>query len=236
MSRSRLIRGEATYAYPLPKARRGRIHLKDRTRAGARRQNESASPSYVEVSATPSATLSVKQSGDTVARANWGAIVSKGSAAGPRARIELIDPGKNWVNVSVVDDDTDQPVPCRIHFRSLDGVPYQPHGFPQSRQLQSRHVAQGRWRRPAPGADHLCLHRRHVPGMASARRGDRRRGAGVRVRAASREGPDPARSAATEPAPETLDEHERSSGGSAETRTSTSSRRRALTASRRPRT
>ena len=71
----------------------------------------------------------MKQGGETVARANWGTIVSKGSAAGPRTRIELIDQGKNWVNVTVVDDDTGQPVPCRIHFRSLDGVPYQPHGF-----------------------------------------------------------------------------------------------------------
>ena len=102
---------------------------KARTRAGVNGSNETASPSYVEVSATPSATLSVKQAGETVARANWGTIVSKGSAAGPRTRIELIDQGKNWVNVSVVDEDTGQPVPCRIHFRSLDGVPYQPHGF-----------------------------------------------------------------------------------------------------------
>jgi hypothetical protein len=32
------------------------------------------------------------------------------------------------VRTRVVDDATGQPVPCRIHFRSPDGIPYQPHG------------------------------------------------------------------------------------------------------------
>ena len=121
-------RGETTYAYPLPKGTADEF-IAGPNKGWGERYNETASPSYVEVSATPSATLSVKQAGETVARANWGTIVSNGSAAGPRTRIELIDQGKNWVNVSVVDEDTGQPVPCRIHFRSLDGVPYQPHGF-----------------------------------------------------------------------------------------------------------
>ncbi len=43
-------------------------------------------------------------------------------------RVELVEPGKNWVHVKVLDDDTGVPVPCRVHFRSPDGVPYQPHG------------------------------------------------------------------------------------------------------------
>ncbi len=120
-------RGEATYAYPLPQGKVDEF-IGGSAKGWGERYNATASPSYVEVSATDSATVSVKQGGATVARANWGSIVSNGSAAGPRARIELIDPGKNWVNVSVVDD-TGQPVPCRIHFRSPDGVPYQPHGF-----------------------------------------------------------------------------------------------------------
>ena len=45
-----------------------------------------------------------------------------------KIRISLTEPGKNWVKVRVVDDETGQIVPCRIHFRSPDGVPYQPHG------------------------------------------------------------------------------------------------------------
>ena len=30
--------------------------------------------------------------------------------------------------MTVLDDETDRPVPCRVHFRSPAGVPYQPHG------------------------------------------------------------------------------------------------------------
>ena len=32
------------------------------------------------------------------------------------------------MHVSVVDDATGRPVPCRVHFRSAAGIPYQPHG------------------------------------------------------------------------------------------------------------
>ena len=43
-------------------------------------------------------------------------------------RVELLDRGRNWVNVNVLDDDTGRPVPCRVHFRSPEGIPYQPYG------------------------------------------------------------------------------------------------------------
>ena len=44
------------------------------------------------------------------------------------------------MHVSVVDDATGRPVPCRVHFRSPAGIPYQPHGH-------HNHVAQnlGSW-------------------------------------------------------------------------------------------
>ena len=32
------------------------------------------------------------------------------------------------MHVTVLDDETGRPVPCRVHFRSPEGVPYQPHG------------------------------------------------------------------------------------------------------------
>lgn len=32
------------------------------------------------------------------------------------------------MRTTVVDDDTGKPIPCRIHFRSIKGIPYQPHG------------------------------------------------------------------------------------------------------------
>jgi hypothetical protein len=40
----------------------------------------------------------------------------------------VLDIGRNWVHVRVVDDATGRPVPCRVHFRSAGGIPYQPHG------------------------------------------------------------------------------------------------------------
>jgi hypothetical protein len=43
-------------------------------------------------------------------------------------RLELLGTGRNWVRTTVIDDETGQPVPCRVHFRSPDGIPYQPHG------------------------------------------------------------------------------------------------------------
>jgi hypothetical protein len=42
--------------------------------------------------------------------------------------VSVLDGGKNWVHVTVVDEDTGEPVPCRVHFRSAEGIPYQPYG------------------------------------------------------------------------------------------------------------
>ena len=91
-------------------------------------ENFDSSPSYVEIRGVPSATVEVKQGGETVGAANWGEVVDKGAVETPRMRVELVEPGKNWVHVTILDDDTGRPVPCRVHFRSPEGVPYQPHG------------------------------------------------------------------------------------------------------------
>ena len=40
----------------------------------------------------------------------------------------MIDHGRNWVRTRVLDGRTGRPVPCRIHFRSPEGVAYAPHG------------------------------------------------------------------------------------------------------------
>ena len=59
----------------------------------------------------------------------WGELEERGRLEPtPRVRLELIDPGRNWVRTRVLDADTGRPVPCRVHFRSPDGVPFQPHG------------------------------------------------------------------------------------------------------------
>ena len=121
-------RGEVTYAYPLPTASDDDF-LGDPFKGWGQEPSVNSSPSYVEVSATPSASLTVAQGDVELGRVRWGEVQRSGSAETPRMRVELIDPGKNWVHVTVLDEGTGRPVPCRIHFRSPQGVPYQPYGY-----------------------------------------------------------------------------------------------------------
>ncbi len=120
-------RGVATYVHPLPEAP-VEAFLNDAHKGWGEAQNPKRSPAYVEVAAIPSATLTVKQGAEEIGRVNWGEVEQKGVASTPRMRIELADRGRNWVHVTVLDDDTGRPVPCRVHFRSPEGIPYQPHG------------------------------------------------------------------------------------------------------------
>jgi hypothetical protein len=84
---------------------------------------------YVKIAAAPSATVTVKDGDQELGRFRWGDI-DRDSGPHDRdgVRVEIVESGRNWVHVTVVDDDTGQPVPCRVHFRSPAGVPYQPHG------------------------------------------------------------------------------------------------------------
>ena len=120
-------RGDSTYVFPLPEEPDDGF-LAGYHQGFGERPNDSASPSYAEISAVPSATVSIRQNGETVGQVQWGEVEEKGSAESTRVRVELADRGRNWVKVTVVDDDTGRPVPCRVHFRSPDGIPYQPHG------------------------------------------------------------------------------------------------------------
>jgi hypothetical protein len=121
-------RGTATYPYPLPLAAPDAF-LADGFAGWGEAQNPTSSPAYVEVAATPSATVTVRQGEAVLGQARWGALEAEGAVEPtPRLRLELVDPGRNWVHTTVVDDATGRPVPCRIHFRSPEGVPYQPHG------------------------------------------------------------------------------------------------------------
>ena len=120
-------RGDSTYAFPLPKDPDNGF-LSGYHRGFGEQNNDEASPSYAEVSAVPSATVSIKQKGESIGQLSWGEVEEKGKAETPRVRMELADRGRNWVKVTVIDDDTGRPVPCRIHFRSPEGIPYQPHG------------------------------------------------------------------------------------------------------------
>ena len=120
-------RGERTYVHPLPEQSSDDF-LTDPQRGFGEAQNPKSSPAYVELSGVPSATVEVSQGGEKVDSVKWGDVETAGSVDTDKVRVELIEPGKNWVRVSVVDDDTGKPVPSRVHFRSPEGVPYQPHG------------------------------------------------------------------------------------------------------------
>jgi hypothetical protein len=120
-------RGVATYVHPLPDSSSEEF-LNQSFKGWGEAQSDKSSPSYVEIAATPSATVKVSQSGKEVGAVRWGEVEEKGSASTPKMRVELLDKGRNWVHVTVLDDETGKPVPCRVHFRSPEGIPYQPHG------------------------------------------------------------------------------------------------------------
>ncbi len=121
-------RGDATYIFPLPTAANDEFLADEAFKGWGQEQNTSSSPAYVEVSATPSATLTVTQDDEAVAEVNWGQVEEEGAAEDSGVRVELADPGRNWVHVTVLDDETGKPVPCRVHFRTPNGIPYQPYG------------------------------------------------------------------------------------------------------------
>lgn len=123
----RVDRGVATFPFALP-AQPAESFLADPAPGFGEPQNPQRSPAYVEVAAIPSATVTVLAGEEPLASVPWAEVERQGAVETPRARIELIDRGRNWVRVSVVDDATGQPLPCRVHFRSPEGVPYQPHG------------------------------------------------------------------------------------------------------------
>lgn len=110
-------RGVATYPQPLPGA-------DDRAGWGA----TEGTSAYTSIAALPSATIAVRRDGAELGRVRWGDVARDGRADAGRASLELAESGRNWVHVSVVDDETGRPVPCRVHFRSAEGIPYQPHG------------------------------------------------------------------------------------------------------------
>ena len=120
-------RGAATYPYSLPTKSPNQFFA-DRSKGWGEELNSKSSPAYVEVAATKSATVTVKNDGKKLIAANWGELQKRGSIKTPRVQLEVVDRGRNWVHVTVVDDVTGKPIPCRVHFRSPEGIPYQPHG------------------------------------------------------------------------------------------------------------
>ena len=120
-------RGYATLPYPLPSSSPDEF-LADPLAGFGDAAREGSSPAYLEVAATPSATLTVRAGDEELGTARWGDLLERGSAEPDGVRVEVIDSGRNWVRVTVLDDATGRPAPCRVHFRSPEGMPFQPHG------------------------------------------------------------------------------------------------------------
>ena len=121
-------RGVATYPYALPQASSDE-YMEDAQKGWGEEQNPQSSPAYVEIAGADSATVTVKNDGETLGQVNWGDLQQAGSAdPSPRVHLEVVDSGRNWVHTTVLDADTGKQLPCRIHFRSPHGIPYQPHG------------------------------------------------------------------------------------------------------------
>ena len=120
-------RGIAGYAYRLP--RDGDSSFLDDPLRGWGMDVHSDSPhAYARVAAVPSATVTVKDGDRVVGSFRWGDLGYDEAVRSEALRVEVVEQGRNWVHVTVLDDATGRPVPCRVHFRSPVGVPYQPHG------------------------------------------------------------------------------------------------------------
>src|SRR5207247_4074053 len=108
-------RGVATYPQPLPGE-------DDRAGWGA----TEGTSAYASIAALPSATVAVRQGDTELARVRWGDVERDGRADAGQVMLELVEDGRNWVHVSVVDDATGRPVPCR-------SISVRPTAFPTSR-------------------------------------------------------------------------------------------------------
>lgn len=137
-------RGDTTYVFPLP-ADPDTKFVDAYHRGFGEEDNTRSDSAYAEISAVPSATVTVKQGEQELGKLNWGEIERNGTAKSDGVKVDLLDRGRNWVNVTVVDDDTGNPLPCRVHFRSPEGVPYQPHGHHNqvNSNLDSWHIDVG---------------------------------------------------------------------------------------------
>lgn len=120
-------RGSAGYVFPLP-TRDVQTYLDDPLRGWGEDADGETVSAYARVVATPSATVTVLDRREEVGRFRWRDVIDGGAVGPGSPRAHVIEHGRNWVHVKVLDADTERPVPCRVHFRSPEGVPYQPYG------------------------------------------------------------------------------------------------------------
>ena len=121
-------RGLAGFTFALP-ASSPEEFLAAPLRGFGERANTRPSPSVARVTAVPSASLRVGLGDRELASVRWGDLLAAGRVSpSPGLSVEVTEPGRNWVRTTVVDDVTGETVPCRVHFRSVQGVPHAPHG------------------------------------------------------------------------------------------------------------
>lgn len=123
-------RGSVTNARSLVTGSAARF-LADPLRGFGEPLSDQETASFAEIGALPSATVTISHGGERIAEVNWGELQDRGMIRTANTSVEIRDPGRNWVQVTVLDDETNRPVPCKVHFRSIDGIPYQPHGHHQ---------------------------------------------------------------------------------------------------------
>jgi hypothetical protein len=123
-------RGVVTESFVLP-AEASEAFLASSMHGFGQPRNPSTVPSYALVAAARSANLIVRSGDLVLGSVPFGAAATSDGAVVGSLRIRAVQAdGRNWVHTTVVDRATGKPVPCRIHFRSADGIPYQPHGHP----------------------------------------------------------------------------------------------------------
>lgn len=124
----RVDRGVASYAFGLPGGSGPGEGPGDPLAGWGELPDPDSPHAYARVAAVPSATVVVADGEREIGRFRWGDLPPGGHIEQSGMRITDAEPGRNWVHVRVLDEETSRPVPCRIAFRSPDGIPYQPHG------------------------------------------------------------------------------------------------------------
>ncbi len=123
----RVDRGVASYAFGLPgNAADGPPG--DSLKGWGEPADPDSATAYGRVAAIPSATVTVTDGDQEIGRFRWGELAPGRPVEQAGPRITDAEPGRNWVHVTGLDDETGRSVPCRVAFRSPDGIPYQPHG------------------------------------------------------------------------------------------------------------
>ena len=121
-------RGVAAYAFRLPDSDATASLLNDAMKGWGEAADPESAHAYARVSAIGSATVVLRDGEREVGSFRWQDLTHDKPVEQAGLRVEVAEQGRNWVHVTVLDEDTRRPVPCRVAFRSAAGVPYQPHG------------------------------------------------------------------------------------------------------------